>query len=299
MNRGARVCLLSAAIAVSALLAAGCGGDDAARAVNATVSVDLPGTAASGTPFDVGYAWSPGDGFEAPADDYRVFVHFVDPDGRIVAQDDHFPPVPTSQWQEGETVEYRRWMYFDPELNPDYYDVFIGLYDEAGQIATMRDGRAQERPLVHTVAMETDNQSGKPVFVEGFYEWETSLDNQDPLTSRWRWMGELGILAFGNPRGPATLHLRLLSQVDLLGGPQTVTIKAGEQTVGSVMIDDSSPRLLRFDLSGEGLGDGDWVDFTIEVDNTLVPAENDPASTDTRRLGTQVFWAYLAPDRSS
>ena len=43
---------------------------------------------------------------------------------------------------------------------------------------------------------------------------------------------------------------------------------------------------------------GDWVEVTIEVDKWFTPADIDPASTDTRELGLQVFGLYLAPATS-
>ena len=50
---------------------------------------------------------------------------------------------------------------------------------------------------------------------------------------------------------------------------------------------------VEFDVPGEGLGDGDWVEFTIEADKFFVPAQVTEGSTDTRELGLQVFWLYL------
>lgn len=298
-GRGVRVCLAAAVTVVAGLAATGCADAEVGRTMEATVAVDLPDSIPVGSPFDVGYSWTPGDDFVPPADDYRVFVHFVDPDGNIVVQDDHFPTVPTSQWRAGEAVEYRHWVYPDPELAPEYFDLYVGLYDDVGQIGTRRDDRFQDRPLVHTVQVESDNQSGKPVFVEGFEEYENSLTSDDPANRRWRWMRSRGVVAFGNPRGPAMLHVRALSPVDDLGGPQTITIKMGEQLVARYEVDHASPHTMLFDVPGQGLGDGDWVDFTFEVNDTFVPAETSEGSEDTRDLGLQVYWMYLAPNRGS
>ena len=42
---------------------------------------------------------------------YRVMVHFVDADGDLMWTDDHDPPIPTSQWKPGQTIEYTRTMF--------------------------------------------------------------------------------------------------------------------------------------------------------------------------------------------
>lgn len=294
-GRGGGVRLATSALAVLvALSAAGCGGEDVSRAVAASVTLDIPDSIPLGAPFDIGYTWTPRDDFQAPGDDYKIFVHFVDPDGNIVAQDDHYPPLPTTQWTVGQPVSYRHWVYPDPDLRPDYFDVYVGMYDDEGQVATVHEGRFQNRPLVSSVIVRADDQGGVPVYLEGFEERETSLTTDDVFHRQWQWMRRTGTVAFGNPHGPATLHLRALSPVDYLeGGAQQVTIRAGEQVIATFEATDSSPYLMRFDVPGNGLGDGEWVDFTIEVDKIFVPAQVEEGSDDIRELGLQVFWLYL------
>ena len=290
---GVRVCP-TCALTLLLGLALACGGEEVGRTVDAGVTLDLAESMPLGSPFDIGYTWTPSDGFEAPADDFMVFVHIVDPDGNMIEQDDYFPEVPTSQWRAGQPVTYRHLIYPDPDLRVDYLDFYVGLYDDEGQVGTMREGRFQNRPLVHTVIVRTDDQGGLPVYLEGFEEKEASLTSDDVHTQEWQWMGRRGVVAFGNPRGPATLHVRARSPVDFLGGTQTVTITMGDREVARFEHTGSSPYLLRFDVPGEGLGDGDWIDFVVEVDNFFVPAQIEEGSTDTRELGLQVFWMYLA-----
>ena len=289
----ARVCL-AGGLALLPALVLSCGGEEVGPTIDASVVLDLPESMPLGSPFDIGYTWTPNEDFEAPADDYKVFVHVSDPDGNIIEQDDHFPEVPTSQWLAGQPVTYRHLIYPDPDLRADYFDFYVGLYDDGGQIGTMREGRFQSRPLVHTIIVRTDDQGGLPVYVEGFAEKEASMTRDDIYLQQWQWMSSQGVVAFGNPHGPATLHLRALSPVDFLGGTQMVTIKMGEREVARYERTDSSPYLMRFDIPGEGLGDSDWIDFTVEVDKFFVPAHVEEGSTDTRELGLQVFWMYLA-----
>jgi hypothetical protein len=107
-------------------------------------------------------------------------------------------------------------------------------------------------------------------------------------------MRQRGVVAFGNPRGPSMLHLHAASPVGFVGGTQTVTIKVGDREIAQFERTDTAPFLMRFEVPGDGLGDGDWLDFTFEVDQTFVPAQVDEASDDIRELGLQVFWMYLA-----
>ena len=70
-------------------------------------------------------------------------------------------------------------------------------------------------------------------------------------------------------------------------------IKVGERVIGQYEATDSSPHMMRFEVLGEGLGDGDWVELTIEVDKQFVPALVDEGSDDIRELGLQIYWMYL------
>ena len=77
----------------------------------ATPSVTLShDRAPAGSPLQITYKFvvAPDAKF---AEDYRVFVHVVDADGEQIWDDDHNPPVPTSQWQPGQTVEYTRTLF--------------------------------------------------------------------------------------------------------------------------------------------------------------------------------------------
>ena len=259
-----------------------CGGQEVGRTVDVNVTLDLPESTPLGSPLDIGYTWTPNDGFEAPANDFKVFVNIVDPGGNIVDQDDHFPVVPTSQWLAGQPVTYRHMIYSDPGLRVGYLDFYVGLYDDDGKISTMYEGRFQQRPLVHTMIVRTEDQGGLPGYIEGFAELETLLANHNVHTRQWQWMGRRGVVAFRNPRGPAKLHLRAQSPVDFVGGAQTVTIKMGDKEIGRFERSDSLSYLLYFNVPDEAMGDGDWIDFTIEVDKFFVPAQVKDGSTDVR-----------------
>jgi len=86
-----------------------------------------------GNGFKITYRWQP----VAMDKDYTVFVHFVDKEGKIVLQDDHKPPTPTSRWSG--KVEYIRtiplelWQVKDKRtvcigLPEGRYSIYAGLY---------------------------------------------------------------------------------------------------------------------------------------------------------------------------
>jgi tetratricopeptide (TPR) repeat protein len=66
-----------------------------------------------------------------PPEDYQVFVHVLDADGKSVGQADSAPVdnrYPTSQWKPGAVIADARTIKFDTELKPGTYNVWVGLY---------------------------------------------------------------------------------------------------------------------------------------------------------------------------
>ncbi len=59
--------------------------------------------------------------------DFTVFVHFVGPDGKIVMQNDHLPPTPTSIWSG--RVEYANGILVPVDAPDGDYRIMVGLYD--------------------------------------------------------------------------------------------------------------------------------------------------------------------------
>ncbi len=279
-----------AGLIAGALLIAGCGGGNGPAQVAVQPEVTLPDSVAMGEPLSFGYTWTPTDGFTAPQEDYRVFVHLVDPQGRILLQDDHYPPEPTSQWEAGQPQSYQRWLY-PPDLEVEYVDLVVGLYapDQRPQV---HDGSGWvDAVTAHRMAIRIEDQTGDPVYMGGWHDAE-SID--DTVLGSWRWTEGVAAAVFTNPQRDAVLHLLVHGPYDELQGGQTVVIKIAEQEVARFTIDTADSILQRIELAADILGDTDWVEIAIEVDPVLVPQELDSSSADVRRLGLQVFQLYLS-----
>lgn len=103
------------------------------------VSYDLGSTVAL-MGYEVGGTPSPGSALRlrlywrslAPTDeDYTVFVHFRDGDGRLWAQHDGQPRnnyYPTSLWDEGEIVEDEHEFTLPPDIPSGGYEIRVGMY---------------------------------------------------------------------------------------------------------------------------------------------------------------------------
>lgn len=70
---------------------------------------------------------------EAPLDQrYKTFIHLVDDNGVIVAQQDSEPVggmAPTTAWQPGEIIRDNQGVLLPADLEPGEYDLLVGLYE--------------------------------------------------------------------------------------------------------------------------------------------------------------------------
>ena len=290
-----RLRLITSIVLAAVLPLAGCSGDDLERSLNVGVSLDLPESLPVGSPVDIGYTWTPVDDFVPPADDYRVFVHLVDPDGAIVEQDDHFPSVPTSQWRAGEPVRIDGCCTPIRTCSRNTWTFTSGCTTARTakwRRCTTGISRTGHSFIRRSFALMTSG--GCRCIFDGWYARESSL-SAGKYHQQWQWMRKTGEVAFGNPRGPATLHFRARSPIDFLDMAQTITLRVQGQEVMQIEKADSVPFLERIEITAEVMGDEEWIELTIEVDNTFVPMEVDESLGDERILGLQVFWLYLAP----
>ncbi len=261
------------------------------RAFDVTPSVEMPDSVEWGEPFQIVYRWIPGESLPEEPGDYLAFVHFLDPDGQVVAQDDHSPPVPTSQWREGESVEYRRWFRFPVPDKYEYVDVILGLYeDEFGRVAVRSQGRWETEVLAHRLRTGEGDYDGTPVAGDGWHPLEREGSGRD----LGHWTTETAAVVFRNPGRDAVLHLEASSPVAWLGGPQRVRVFLGGAEIADLLVSEGSRFVERIPLSVEMLGSEAALEIRIEVDATVVPAEVELGSEDSRDLGLKVFCIYLS-----
>jgi hypothetical protein len=288
-GRGRDSLLAGGLLLAGALAVAACGGSGDTPRLDVRPALTLPDSVPLGEPLDMRWSWTPGPDFTAPAEDYKIFVHMVDPQGNIVQQDDHFPPEPTSQWTAGAPIEYQRWLYV-PELEVEYVDIVVGLYERDNRAEIQGPGGWSDSVTVHRLSIRADDMTGIPVYMSGWHPLEQVAD-QEP--SSWRWTEDVAKAVFTNPMKDAVLHLSAHGPFDEVG-PQTLVVKIGEQELATIEITDPTNFMERIEVPAAVMGDGEWVELTLEVSPALVPKELDPESQDDRRLGLQVFMLYLS-----
>jgi hypothetical protein len=123
-----------------------------------SVDGDTPGE------FSITYEWA----LARPlAEDWRVFVHFTDSEGKILFQNDHDPEPPTSQWMPG-TVRQGPSRVKLPEGFAGTVEIRMGLYDsdkvgEGSRGRATLDGPTDGEKRIHVGRLEVTE--GKTTFI--------------------------------------------------------------------------------------------------------------------------------------
>lgn len=282
-------------VAASILIVACTGSptDNAKPVASATVSV-TPAVVASGMPveLDVKFAVAP----DAPPfeEDYTVFVHVVDDDGRMIGAVDHSPPTSTKEWKAGSTIEYKHSDYAPVSDYVGDATFVVGLYSKSSGERLPLAGEAVEPRAVKAGSFEMRERT-EPyavVFREGWHPPEAPRGSG----IQWRWSTKSGALTFVNPKRDVDLTLELDQPNKVFSVPQHVEIRMGDAVVDDFDLEPGAPVVRKIALNTSELGDVQTVELAVVPDKTFVPARLAALqSIDTRQLGVRVFRAFVQP----
>ncbi len=280
----------------AALAAAGCGRTEDTEPPVATPSVTLSRPeVAVGSPIDMTYRFVVAQNAPAFAEDYWVFVHFVDADGELMWTDDHRPATPTRQWKPGDTIDYGRTMFVPKFPYTGETRVEVGLFSpDSGTrlpLQGQNEGMRSYRVATFNLRLQSDNVF--VVFNKGWHETEIAAEASG---LEWQWTRREATLSFRNPKRESVLFLQLDQPVKALAEPQKVDVRIGPMVIDSFTLPAGTRELRRVSVSPDQFGSGETVDMTIAVDRTFVPASfPELRSTDSRELGVRVFRAFVQP----
>jgi hypothetical protein len=157
----------------------------------ATPSVSLSRDRPAGGPVDIVSSLGADAKF---SQDYRVMVHVVDPNEELMWTDDHDPPVATSDWKPGQTVEYTRTVFVPVYPYVGEATIQLGLYSKPSEprLPLSGDDAGQRAYKVGRAAGAAKRGS---VFKEGT---RRSRPEHNAMVE-WHWTKKSATLAVKNP----------------------------------------------------------------------------------------------------
>lgn len=286
---GCRRADASLLLAVGVLLAAATGAcGPAGPGMNVSPEVRLAAAAPATGPLEVTYVWRMAADARPVTRDYRVFTHFLGPEGELLWQDDHEPEVPTSAWRPGQSVEYTRIGSVPASAPPGRVSLVVGLCEREDPRARIRlagqRSRKRESAVGSFEALPAD-QLPLVVYDEGWYDPE-SAPGGSPGES-WRWCQREARCALEVPGRPCSLYLEAQAPVALLRAAQEVSLELDGTLLATLEFSNAERSARKVPLP-DGLTRGkDFVELVIRMERTVLPAELG-ASGDDRELGLKV-----------
>ena len=285
--------LLLAAGALAATL--GCRKKEPVTAPVATPAVALSHDRAPlGSPIDVTYKFVVAN--DAKFDqNLRVMVHVVDSDEEMIFNFDHNPPVPTTEWKPGQTIEYTRTEFIPVYPYVGEASIQVGLYSTATQrrVTLAGEDAGQKAYKVARFQLQPQTENVYTVFKEGWHPAEQAEHN---ATVEWQWTKKDATLVFKNPKKDVLFYFDVDNPGSVFKDSQHVQLTIGGQPVDDFVLPPAQPMLRKVPIKAGQLGTDDMVELHIAVDKTFVPSLL-PASNshDPRELGIRVFHAYIDP----
>jgi len=86
------------------------------------------------------------------------------------------------------------------------------------------------------------------------------------------------------------VYIEYAGRVDKFTSPQEVTVRIGDQSIGSFTATSKDKTLVTLPVTAAQFGSGDVAELVLDVDRTFVPG-----GSDTRELGIQVFHTFVEP----
>ena len=247
-----------------------------------------------GSPVDVTYRFVVAN--DAHFDqDYRVMVHVVDADEEMIFTLDHNPPVPTSQWKPGQTVEYTRTVFIPIYPYVGEASIQVGLYSTVNQKRLPLSGEdvGQRAYKVSKIQLQPQTENVFTLFKDGWHPAEVAEHN---ATVEWQWTKKDATLAFKNPKKDCLFYLDVDNPGGVFNEPQQVQVSLGGQPIDQFTLSPKEPLLKKIPLTAAQLGASEMAELKIAVDKSYVPAVVPGSnSTDPRELGVRVFHAFVDP----
>src|SRR5258707_5712991 len=127
-------------------------------------------------------------------------------------------------------------------------------------------------------------------YKEGWHNPESSAQN--PSLER-TWTKKDALLSFKNPKKDIIVYLEADTNYKAFDQPPVVTVAVGGKSGLVVPIENSEVFLKKIRVKAADLGDQEWVDLRLSMNQSFVPKAKGINATDDRELGLMVYHLYV------
>ena len=284
----------TAVVVAGAAAAAGCGRRQTAEVNDIVPKFEVNRSRAPlGSAIEVTYSWQVEPSAKKLSQDHRAFVHFVDSHGVMLFEDDHTPVPPVTAWEPGKTYSYTRTKFIPVYPYVGDVDVRVGLTPVGkGERVMLKGEDAGLREFkVAKIELLPQTENIFLVYKEGWHSPESSPQN--PSLER-TWTKKDAVVSFKNPKKDVIVYLEADTNAKAFDAPPVLTLAVNNKTGLTVPIANSEVFTRKVRLKAADLGQEEWVDLRLSMNQSFVPKLKGINTNDDRELGLLVYHLYVA-----
>jgi len=283
-----------AVVVAGAAAAAGCGRRQTAEVNDIVPKFEVNRSRAPlGSAIEVTYTWQVEPTAKKLTQDHRAFVHFVDSHGVMLFEDDHTPVPPVTAWEPGKTYSYTRTKFIPVYPYVGDVDVRVGLAPVGkGERVMLKGEDAGLREFkVAKIELLPQTENIFLVYKEGWHNPESSPQN--PSLER-TWTKKDALISFKNPKKDVVVYLEADTNTKAFDAPPVLTLAVNNKTGVTVPIQNSEVFTRKTRIKAADLGQDEWVDLRLSMNQSFVPKLKGVNTHDDRELGLLVYHLYVA-----
>ena len=246
-----------------------------------------------GSAVEITYTWTVEPGAKKIPENYRAFVGFSDPHGVMLFEDDHVPTPPPSSWEPGKTYTYTRTKFIPIYPYVGEVDVRMGLYPYPGRgerVVLKGDDAGMRAYRVAKMELLPQTENIFLVYKDGWHSPESSPQN--PTLER-TWTKKDAVVSFKNPKKDIVVYLEADTNYKAFDQPPVLTLAVAGKTGVAVPIPNSEVFLQKVRIKAADLGNEEWVDLRLSMNQAFVPKTKGVNTHDERELALLVYHLYV------
>jgi hypothetical protein len=238
------------------------------------------------------YTWQLEPSAKKLGQDHRAFVHFLDSHKVLLFDDDHVPVPPPSSWEPGKTYTYTRTKFIPIYPYVGDVDVRVGLQPvgRGERVALKGEDAGLREYSVGKMELLPQTENIFLVYKDGWHNPESSAQN--PSLER-TWTKKDALVSFKNPKKDIVVYLEADTNYKVFDQPPVLTVAVGRKSGLVVPIENSEVFLKKIRVKAADLGDQEWVDLRLSMNQSFVPKAKGVNPTDDRELGLMVYHLYV------
>ena len=243
-----------------------------------------------GSAVEITYNWNVEPSAKKLGKDYKALVHFLDAHGVMLFDDDHMPTPPTSAWEPGKTYSYTQTKFIPIYPYVGQSEIRMGLYRDRERVALKGEDAGMQEYKVGQVELLPQTENIFLVYKEGWHNPESRTDNPGLEVT---WTKKDALVSFKNPKKDVVVYLEADTNSKAFDAPPVLTIAVAGKTGLIVPIESSEVFLKKIRVKAADLGNDEWVDLRLSMNQSFVPKLKGVNATDDRELGLMVYHLYV------